>query len=170
MGAKNSVIVGDYKGWSVKTKSGVVTISKPKLLKGGKIEVSLDTVDSYDLIDEESNVSAVSAVGRGVIGAKLLGPAGISAALSAKKEGIHTVGIKFRDGKQSIVEIDNAIYKALKIKLFGNESPTKPGTTTTKSNTSPSAADEIMKYKKLLDEGVITQKEFAAKKKQLLGL
>lgn len=33
-----------------------------------------------------------------------------------------------------------------------------------------SAADEIMKYKNLLDSGIITQDEFDAKKKQLLGL
>lgn len=31
-------------------------------------------------------------------------------------------------------------------------------------------ADEIRKFKELLDEGVITQDEFDAKKKQLLGL
>ena len=36
--------------------------------------------------------------------------------------------------------------------------------------TSLSAADEIKKYKELLDIGVITQEEFDAKKKQLLGL
>lgn len=33
-----------------------------------------------------------------------------------------------------------------------------------------SAADELKKYKELLDMGVITQEEFDAKKKQLLGL
>lgn len=33
-----------------------------------------------------------------------------------------------------------------------------------------SAADEIMKFKQLLDAGVITQEEFEAQKKQLLGL
>ena len=33
-----------------------------------------------------------------------------------------------------------------------------------------SAADEIKKYKELLDIGVITQEEFDAKKKELLGL
>lgn len=36
--------------------------------------------------------------------------------------------------------------------------------------TSPSNADELKKYKDLLDSGVITQEEFDAKKKQLLGL
>ena len=34
----------------------------------------------------------------------------------------------------------------------------------------PSAADELKKYKDLLDMGVITQEEFDAKKKQILGL
>ncbi len=33
-----------------------------------------------------------------------------------------------------------------------------------------SAADEILKYKQLLDMGAITQEEYDAKKKQLLGL
>ena len=33
-----------------------------------------------------------------------------------------------------------------------------------------SSADEIVKYKKLLDDGIITQEEFNAKKKQLLNL
>ena len=33
-----------------------------------------------------------------------------------------------------------------------------------------SAADEIRETKKLLDDGIITQEEFDAKKKQLLGL
>ena len=38
------------------------------------------------------------------------------------------------------------------------------------SSSSTSAADEIAKYKKLADDGIITQEEFEAKKKQLLGL
>ena len=33
-----------------------------------------------------------------------------------------------------------------------------------------SAADEILKFKNLLDQGIITQEEFDQKKKQLLGL
>ena len=33
-----------------------------------------------------------------------------------------------------------------------------------------SSADEIMKFKNLLDNGIITQSEFEAKKKQLLGI
>ncbi|MGA3599022.1 SHOCT domain-containing protein [Lysinibacillus agricola] len=33
-----------------------------------------------------------------------------------------------------------------------------------------SAADEILKFKKLLDDGILTKEEFDAKKKQLLGI
>lgn len=39
-----------------------------------------------------------------------------------------------------------------------------------KQETPQSAADELKKYKALLDSGTITQAEFDAKKKQLLGL
>lgn len=38
------------------------------------------------------------------------------------------------------------------------------------SGSNVSAADELIKFKELMDAGVITQEEFAAKKKQLLGL
>lgn len=33
-----------------------------------------------------------------------------------------------------------------------------------------SGADEIRKYKQLLDEGILTEEEFQAKKNQLLGI
>lgn len=43
-------------------------------------------------------------------------------------------------------------------------------TTTITKEVSPSNADELKKFKELLDAGIITQEEFDAKKKQLLGL
>lgn len=42
--------------------------------------------------------------------------------------------------------------------------------TITENNASTSSADELKKFKDLLDSGIITQEEFDAKKKQLLGL
>ena len=38
------------------------------------------------------------------------------------------------------------------------------------SSSAPSAADEILKYKGLLDCGAITEAEYEAKKKQLLNI
>ena len=47
----------------------------------------------------------------------------------------------------------------------------EPQTSTSIVTTSKTSnADELKKYKDLLDSGVITQEEFEAKKKQLLGL
>lgn len=37
-------------------------------------------------------------------------------------------------------------------------------------NNVSSSADEIIKFKKLFDDGIITEDEFSAKKMQLLGL
>lgn len=43
-------------------------------------------------------------------------------------------------------------------------------TSQTATEAQPSAADEIIKFKQLLDAGILTQEEFDAKKKQLLGI
>ena len=40
----------------------------------------------------------------------------------------------------------------------------------TSESTDSDQADDIRKYKKLLDDGIITQEEFEAKKKELLGM
>lgn len=48
------------------------------------------------------------------------------------------------------------------------EQPITPSSTMMPNSTSK--ADEIRKFKELLDDGIITQEEFASKKKQLLGL
>ena len=46
----------------------------------------------------------------------------------------------------------------------------KTSETVVKQEISQSNADELKKFKELLDSGIITQEEFDAKKKQLLGL
>ena len=62
-------------------------------------------------------------------------------------------------------ELHEAISKLLV------ERQSKPAATTTIQQEIPqSNADELKKYKDLLDSGVISQAEFDAKKKQLLGL
>ena len=64
-------------------------------------------------------------------------------------------------------EIHSAISKLL-VDRQGKERPVT--TTTIKQEIPQSNADELKKYKDLLDSGIITQDEFDAKKKQLLGL
>ncbi|MEK9197113.1 PH domain-containing protein [Ureibacillus sp. FSL E2-3493] len=62
--------------------------------------------------------------------------------------------------------INNKIHE-----VFDNlKSASSQGNIPQATNPSISAADEILKFKKLLDAGILTQEEFEAKKKQLLGI
>ena len=74
--------------------------------------------------------------------------------------------IKFKFIKNSD-EIHSTISKLL-VERQGKEKTVS--TTTIKQEIPQSNADELKKYKDLLDSGVITQEEFENKKKQLLGL
>ena len=67
----------------------------------------------------------------------------------------------------SFGDIDNAaeITKAISDLIANRRTASTINLSTTQSN-----ADELKKYKDLLDQGIITQEEFDAKKKQLLGL
>lgn len=56
----------------------------------------------------------------------------------------------------------------LKVKKHIEEQMSKKDTPQTQNNIS--SADEILKYKKLMEDGVITREEFEVKKNQLLGL
>lgn len=108
--AKNKVIAGEYNGKPVVSSFGTVAISngfKP-------VAVNSSSVESYELITDEHRKSAASGVARGLVGGALLGPVGMLAGgLSAKSKGIYQVAIQFKDGKRSLLEVDDTIYKAL---------------------------------------------------------
>lgn len=110
MGAKNKVIAGDYDGRIVVQSFGVVSLSTGLF---SSIKLNKETVEEYEVLDESHNKSAVSAVGRGLVGGFLLGPVGLLAGLSAKSKGVHIVAVQFKDGKKSLIEMDEKIYRAL---------------------------------------------------------
>ena len=116
MKAKNKVIAGDYAGRPVTSFLGVVQIStldfKPRV-------IDKSTVESYELVTDEHRKSASSGAIRGLVGHFLLGGAGlIAGALSAKSKGIYTIAIQFKDGKRSLIEVDDKIYKNIIKKCF----------------------------------------------------
>ena len=63
-------------------------------------------------------------------------------------------------------EVFNTVSKL----LLERQNQQKSKETVVKQEIPQSSADELKKYKELLDSGIITQEEFDAKKKQLLGL
>ncbi|MFW5631426.1 MAG: hypothetical protein ACOCNB_11720 [Acetivibrio ethanolgignens] len=113
--AKNAVIAGDYLGKGIVggVKPGIVI----KLLK--QIDLNHETVETYEVITDEHRKSAASGVARGLVGGALLGPVGMLAgSLSAKSNGIYQVAIQFKDGKKSLIEVDDKTYKAIVKQCF----------------------------------------------------
>ena len=115
MGAQNKVIAGDYIGKMTGVSLGQLYIAT----SFGKANVlNKQNIEAYELITDEQRKSAASGVIRGAVGATLLGPVGLLAGLSAKNKGIYTVAIKFKDGKNSLLEVDDKFYKALIKTMF----------------------------------------------------
>lgn len=77
------------------------------------------------------------------------------------------IGVSSASGVVKFVFIQNniEIHQAISSLLLKRQDKH-----TVSQNAAESSADELKKYKDLLDAGVITQEEFEAKKKQLLGL
>lgn len=79
------------------------------------------------------------------------------------------VAVSTSSGKIKFLVMKNAeeIYKVLNTLIIERQSQknAQPQIITSQSN-----AEELKKYKELLDSGIISQEEFDAKKKQLLGL
>ena len=116
--AKNMVIAGDSMGKPVGNLGG-----QPQIMVSSRWSenVFLDkaAIDSYEVITEETSKSAASGVARGIVGGALLGPVGMLAgSLSAKSKGTITLAVMFKDGKRSLLEIDDKIYKAIIQRMF----------------------------------------------------
>lgn len=115
MGAQNKVIAGDYIGKMTGVSLGQLYIATSF---GKPMYLNKQNIEAYELITDEQRKSAASGVIRGAVGATLLGPVGLLAGLSAKNKGIYTVAIKFKDGKNSLLEVDDKFYKTLIKTMF----------------------------------------------------
>ena len=115
MAAKNKVIAGDYEGGLISSTFGVVSIQTGFL---SSVELNKKTVEEYEVMDETKKKSVVSAVGRAFVGGALIGPAGLFAGLTAKSKGTHVIAIQFKDGKKSLLEVNDKIYSNIIKKVF----------------------------------------------------
>lgn len=120
MGAKNRVIAGDYLGKIIGVSLGQLYIG---ISFSNNLFLNKDNIETYEVITDDQRKSAASGIARGAIGAALLGPVGLLAGLSAKNKGTYNVAIKFKDGKNSLVEIDDKVYKTLVKVMFQKKEP-----------------------------------------------
>lgn len=94
-----------------------------------------------------------------------------SVSATATIRGLKGVSVSTSSGRISFLVIKNAdeIYKIMNDLLIERQQE-RANATVVAANPKTDEADQLKKYKDLLDSGVITQEEFEAKKKQLLGL
>ena len=115
----NLVVAGDYEGKELmKAGNNVSILIGGSILNPTTVPLDKNTVESYSVVDENYRKSAKSAVGRGLVGGFFLGPAGLLAGLSAKNKGAHTLQINFKDGKKSLVLVDDKLNFTLIKALF----------------------------------------------------
>lgn len=110
-------------------------------------------------------------IGRAIVGGALFGGAGAVVGASTSKKETKTVGAS------NILRISLHTYSGKQEMIFSNPPagliPFLDKCIDDGQDSPPitiSAADEIIKFKNLLDQGIITQEEFNAKKKQLLDI
>lgn len=106
----NKVLAGYLEGESVRMGNGLVLIGTEAVAKW--------TVESYEVLSEEKSISLTSGLIRGAAGKIILGPWGVLAALTAKKKGAYSIALKWKNGKKSLLEIDEKLYKAIVKNLF----------------------------------------------------
>lgn len=151
----------------------------------------MDIYNCSDIIDfellEDGNSVSKGGVGRALVGGALFGGVGAIVGGSTghkQKKTCSKMQIKIIMKSVNCPTVyinlitaetkkDSMIYKMVEpqaqeilslLNVICQANESQPETATA------SAADEILKYKQLLDMGVITAEEFEAKKKQLLGL
>ena len=165
------------------------------LVKLGNAYFKFENIIGYELrVDGDTMISHSGGVGRAIVGGLLFGAAG--AIVGAATRGANTKSTC--DDMHIMISLEHPIYSTMYIRfisspvdksgfLFRNAQKSadecisilkivenamaSEKTVPAAAESSPiSAADEILKFKQLLDANIITQEEFEAKKKQLLGL
>ena len=118
---------------------------------------------SYEMVVSDKRV-----YGRTAFGKRVDLPMDSISAVATR--GFKGIAVATSSGKIAFLMIKNRdeIHKIISNLLIERQS--KPEAAPAVHTPAVSNADELKKYKELLDMGVITQEEFDAKKKQLLGL
>lgn len=167
------------------------------VLVGSSASILIDYADiiDFDLVEDVGGVVTSSktkgGLGRAVVGGALLGPVGAIVGGSTGKKKTKSkekvicnainVNLIIKDTKAPAKHIKFLLSPCDKGGFVYNSAMTdarrciallqSATTTPEESAAAPTSdADEIMKFKNLLDAGVLTQEEFDAKKKQLLGV
>ena len=144
--------------------------------KGPRMIYSFDEVVGYesDAPDDLTVTETKGGIGRAVIGAAVAGPVGAIVGAATAKTETHKAYSKENISIRFVLPLGESnlpttVYPGgttdfLRSCKAGAERPQVA------TSTASSAADELLKFKQLLNMGAITEEEYNAKKAQLLGL
>lgn len=152
--------------WMDGDGSGII---EPIIIDLGIVLIIYGAIYSRSLNKVSITVSNLRVYGSAMWGKRVDLPIdSISAVATSSFKGI---AVATSSGKIVFKAIENNAEIHQTISRLLMERQGKPKTDTVVKQEMPvSNADELKKYKDLLDSGIITQEEFDAKKKQLLGL
>ena len=173
----DSIYDGDALFVSIDNPNRLFCIGHRSGDKGPRMIYSFDEVAGYesDVPDDLTVTETKGGIGRAVIGAAVAGPVGaIVGAATAKTEtrkgsrSKENVSIRFALplGESSL---PTAVYPG-GMTAFLKSCKVRQEKPQVAAPAASNVADELLKFKQLLDMGAITEAEYNAKKAQLLGL
>ena len=163
--------------------SGAVTIDEThrffifgnvKKLKVRPIVYSFDEVEGYEFetVGGKTEIKTKGSLTRAMVGGVIAGPVGAIVGSTTAKQEVKTVGgmqlIKVRLKTYAGIIYQTSSNCTMGFTGFLDRCMEESQNSSGESVSSISAADEILKYKALRDEGIITEEEFQKKKSQLL--
>lgn len=119
MGVVNHSSAGDHQGMiKFKNWKKGLYIDESKLFRKSLTFINKDTVESYELVLNESESNKKGSLTKGVIGGATFGLAGaVAGSTSGKTQTKYVVSILFKDGTKALCEFDSQTYQVL-IKLL----------------------------------------------------
>lgn len=177
----------DDKLWLVKPQG---VFSKKKVPKIRKYSDILD----FELLEDGETLTTKNGVGRAIVGGVLFGGVGaIVGGVTGKNKNKNICNslklkITLNDLEEPAIYVDYVtsptkkdgfVYKTIAesaqnavsiLSIILEENSKQLNNNNNNPNSEFSVADEILKFKSLLDQGIVTQEEFDLKKKELLNL
>ncbi|AOM82216.1 hypothetical protein [Salisediminibacterium beveridgei] len=110
MGSFNRVIDGDYLDSKIGKRSGTVVL---KDRWDGQFTLDHHSVEAYQRVDTREEKKGYKMSNKSFLGGLFLGPFGALLGLEKETVRIHKVAVKFKDGKKSLLELDDELYTKL---------------------------------------------------------
>lgn len=105
-------------GWEYKNNPIQLDKGKPFIAAGftkaKRVYLNRDTIERYEVIGEDTSKNLGSSIVKGAVGGAILGPVGMMAgALAGSNNTNATLAIYFKDGKKSIIKVNEQVYHSI---------------------------------------------------------